>query len=201
MEAVCGEQTSDGADRHHPALHHVVQVEHLVPQAGGDHCLSVPAEPGLVDGEPLQVDALNLRVCLPVHLKENRVRVTESHPRASAAGGRRYLEQRDGPVQPGRHDHLSGGVELHGGQPVLRGTGAVGVKTLLHLRDAETEPNTTGSTPAPVTMATATAEPVAMVTETTAAQQINRKLRSTFVYWLLFSLLFVLFLFYFVASL
>lgn len=52
------------------SLHHVIQVEHLVLQAGGDHRLSVQAELSFVDGETLQVDALDLRVCLSVHLQE-----------------------------------------------------------------------------------------------------------------------------------
>lgn len=64
-------RTSDGVDWHHPALHHVVQVEHLVLRARGDDHLSGPAEPGLVDGEPVQVDALDLWVGLPVHLRKN----------------------------------------------------------------------------------------------------------------------------------
>lgn len=67
--------TSDGVHRCDSALHHVVQVEHLVLQAGGDHRLPVVAESSSVDGETLQVDALDLWVGLPVHLQEN----TEKH--------------------------------------------------------------------------------------------------------------------------
>lgn len=63
--------TSDSVNRCDSALHHVVQVEHLVLQTGGDHCLSVAAELGRVDREALQVDALDLRVGLPIHLQEN----------------------------------------------------------------------------------------------------------------------------------
>lgn len=63
--------TSHSVNRCNSALHHVVQVEHLVLQAGGDYRLSIAAEPGPVDREALQVDALDLRVGLPIHLQEN----------------------------------------------------------------------------------------------------------------------------------
>lgn len=63
--------TSDGVDRCDAALHHVVQVEHLVLQAGGDHRLPVAAELSSVDGEALQVDALDFGVGLPVHLQRD----------------------------------------------------------------------------------------------------------------------------------
>jgi len=62
--------TSHRVHRCDAALPHVVQVEGLVLQAGSDHRVSVPAEAGSVDGEPLQVDALDLWVRLPVHLQD-----------------------------------------------------------------------------------------------------------------------------------
>lgn len=64
--------TSDGVHWCDPALHHVVQVEHPVLGAGGHDRLAVAAEAGLVDREVLQVDALDLRVRLPVHLRAQR---------------------------------------------------------------------------------------------------------------------------------
>lgn len=62
--------TTDSGHWDHFALHHVVDVEELVLQAGGHHLLAVGAEAGLVHRKPLQVDALDLGVGLPVHLKE-----------------------------------------------------------------------------------------------------------------------------------
>lgn len=45
-----------------------------------------------------------------------------------------YLKEGNRLVEAGRHDDLSGGVELDGGESVLWWTSAVGRKTLLHLR-------------------------------------------------------------------
>lgn len=54
----------------------MVDVEHLVAQAGSEERLSVAAEEGAVHWEAIQVDALDLRVALPVHLQgEAQVRV------------------------------------------------------------------------------------------------------------------------------
>lgn len=64
--------TSDSVHRCDLTTHHVVHIEHLVLQAGGDHRFSISAERCFVDGETLQVDALDLWVCLPVHLKEEK---------------------------------------------------------------------------------------------------------------------------------
>lgn len=110
-------------NRRHSALHHVVQVEHLVLQAGGDHHLAVHAELSFVDGELLQVDALDLRVRLSVNLKRNQVKVIDSTRHLASLLHRRptvtYLEEGDRLVQAGRHDDLSGGVKLDGGQSVV----------------------------------------------------------------------------------
>lgn len=70
--------TSDRVDWLHAALHHVVDVEHLVAQAGGEKRLPITAEEGAVHREAFQVDALDLRVALSVHLQgDTQVRVAK----------------------------------------------------------------------------------------------------------------------------
>lgn len=64
-------RTSDGVHGHDAALHHVIQVEHLVPLASGDDHLAITAEASSVDGEGLQVDALDLWVRLPIDLHDH----------------------------------------------------------------------------------------------------------------------------------
>jgi len=56
-----------------------------------------------------------------------------------------YLKEGHRLVEAGRHDDLSDGMELHGGQSVQRRPRAVSMKTLLHLRtDGNAQTNENG---------------------------------------------------------
>lgn len=67
--------TSDVLHRCDASFHHVVHVEYFVPRAGGDDGVAVATEASLVNGEAVQVDALDFTVGLAVHLRRRGTRM------------------------------------------------------------------------------------------------------------------------------